>query len=973
MYQIFCDDNIVYDLRYEEFIVESPTLTLEVNKASSLSFSIHFDHPYYHRLNKLSSIIKVVKDGNLLFKGRIITEQQNLYNQKYIECESMTAFLNDSIHAPFNFNGKASQLFGSIIDQHNLQVADHQKIRVGNVTLKDADTIITVNSTKHINSYQLLQSELFNKVDGYTIERYVGENLYLDYLYDVTKTAKQEIRLGENLIDLVSKNDASETYTIVIPLGAEIEEEIDEDGNVITEAHTLTIGSVNNGKDYLVDQEAFSQYGWIVAPIEETTWEDITTASELYNKGKQYLKSQAIMMKNTIELTALDLSIVDINVESFSLGETIRLYSEPHGIDVNYLLRQMTIPFDHPENMTISLGQSVDTLTGIQFNDKKKVDDTIQKVEIINADYVKNKQLTAVKEETLKSVSSIIQDSEKITLEVIETLESNLKDQIGNIETLQVSLNVNLPTTQVYDYDTNIYTPNYVNQNLIITPVVKLGNTIINPNLCSFEWYQDSVKIATTNTITINKNLNAITTLYRCVVTYTKETKTYSQETVINLSLITNGKKGQDGAIGENGKSISTITEYYLISNQNTGITTATSGWTTTVPTMTITNKYLWNYEKISFSDGTTMVLTPRIIGVYGDTGIKGSDGIGIKSITNYYLASASSSGVTTSTTGWTTSIQTISTSKKYLWNYEIITYSNDTTSTTTPIIIGVYGDTGASGKDSYNVIIVPSATQFISQNNGTSYIPTTITLTPTFQNCNYNIWQYSTNGSTWTTVNSGSNGLTIANQILTISNTSELFDSNSSISFKALSDVSNVANTITIAKMKYVSDLQEKLDNLDTNLLTASDQIKTIATALKVLDEGFDVNVKQTWEAVFGEEYTAVRNAVTALQLSLDNFSVSFSTKAEVSNSVDKLSTEISKYLEFRKSDGALYIGDSSSGYQARINNDSFDILKGGNMVATFSDSMMTTNYAKITSGLELGKIVAQSYVNGVVFKWGG
>ena len=81
-----------------------------------------------------------------------------------------------------------------------------------------------------------------------------------------------------------------------------------------------------------------------------------------------------------------------------------------------------------------------------------------------------------------------------------------------------------------------------------------------------------------------------------------------------------------------------------------------------------------------------------------GNTGSTGAAGKGISSITEYYLASASASGVTTGTSGWTTTIQTISTSKKYLWNYEIIKYTDGSSTTTTPCIIGVYGNTGATG-----------------------------------------------------------------------------------------------------------------------------------------------------------------------------------------------------------------------------------------------------------------------------------
>ena len=177
------------------------------------------------------------------------------------------------------------------------------------------------------------------------------------------------------------------------------------------------------------------------------------------------------------------------------------------------------------------------------------------------------------------------------------------------------------------------------------------------------------------------------------------------------------GPQGEQGPQGATGVGISSITEYYAVSSSNS--TAPSSGWSTTVPTMTTTNRYLWNYEVIKYTNSTTSQSSKRIIGVYGNTGATGpqgpqgdkgdtgaqgpqgntgATGVGIKSITNHYLASASSSGVTTSTSGWTTTIQSTSTSKRYLWNYETITYTNNSTTNTNPVIIGTHGATGATG-----------------------------------------------------------------------------------------------------------------------------------------------------------------------------------------------------------------------------------------------------------------------------------
>lgn len=170
------------------------------------------------------------------------------------------------------------------------------------------------------------------------------------------------------------------------------------------------------------------------------------------------------------------------------------------------------------------------------------------------------------------------------------------------------------------------------------------------------------------------------------------------------------GKDGQDGAPGKDGADgigIKSITEYYAVSASNT---TAPTSWSTSVPAMTTTNRYLWNYEKFTYSNNTTSESAKRVIGVYGNTGATGTPGKdgtdgkdgaagnGIKSIVNYYLASTASSGVTTGTSGWTTTPQSTTTSKKYLWNYEKITYTNGTVVNTTPCIIGTHGATGPQG-----------------------------------------------------------------------------------------------------------------------------------------------------------------------------------------------------------------------------------------------------------------------------------
>lgn len=117
--------------------------------------------------------------------------------------------------------------------------------------------------------------------------------------------------------------------------------------------------------------------------------------------------------------------------------------------------------------------------------------------------------------------------------------------------------------------------------------------------------------------------------------------------------------------------------------------------------------------------------------GQTGETGATGATGNGISSITTYYLATASSSGVYTSTSGWTTSVQSPTTSKPYLWSYQTTYYTNGTSSSTSPHIIGVRGANGEDGKDAgeltqeqiFNILTNNGQTQGIYLQNGKVYI----------------------------------------------------------------------------------------------------------------------------------------------------------------------------------------------------------------------------------------------------------
>ena len=191
---------------------------------------------------------------------------------------------------------------------------------------------------------------------------------------------------------------------------------------------------------------------------------------------------------------------------------------------------------------------------------------------------------------------------------------------------------------------------------------------------------------------------------------WTRTIITYTDNTTSTIYSV--GRMGTNGANGTNGKSIGSVVNYYLATASSSGVTTATSGWTTAVQSVSAAKKYLWNYEVVKYTDGTVASTTaPCIIGSYGDRGSKGdkgdtgSTGNGIKGIVEHYAVSSSNSSAPTS---WSSTVPTMTESNKYLWNYETITYTNGTTMDTTKRVIGVYGNkgnTGATGSQGYSLV----------------------------------------------------------------------------------------------------------------------------------------------------------------------------------------------------------------------------------------------------------------------------
>lgn len=347
-YRITIDGEPFCSSNFEHSQLLNPKVTLEVNKSGSLTFTMMPDHPYYNGITFRQNIFDVYLNDELIFEGIPVSDQVDFWNRRTVVCEGELTFLNDTIQRQAVYqNQTVASLLGEYLTVHNAQADATKQFTVGSVTVSGGNSIYRY--TNYNSTMQEIQDDLVQNFGGYFRVRHSGGVRYLDYLDSSPHTSSQTIRIRKNLVDLSTNLSSLDICTVLIPLGAKT-------GNQLIDGldERLDISSVNGGLDYLVGTaQAYFGNVW-----KTKVWDDVTVASNLMQKGQEYLDD--VQWNNlVISATAFDLGLADDAVEQFHVLDMIRVVSEPHGIDRNFLLSKLDIDLDHPANTKITLGQDL--------------------------------------------------------------------------------------------------------------------------------------------------------------------------------------------------------------------------------------------------------------------------------------------------------------------------------------------------------------------------------------------------------------------------------------------------------------------------------------------------------------------------------------------------------------------------------------------------------------------------------------
>lgn len=413
IYTMYTNSDLLYDPKFPAYTVIDPILDLSVNEPGLLTFSVPDGHPCAARIQKLVSVVKVYRDGRIIFKGRIIKDEKALNAQTKYTAEGCLAYLIDSVCDPYEFSGTPAEFFTFLINRHNASVSANQQFLIGNCTVT-ADSEIQSHSVLYDSTWQVLKERLVKRYGGYLHVTYnYLEKPVLNWLADPPDTATQQIQFGENLIDIAVTKDADETYTACVPLGARmsaIDPAYESDAR-------LTIADVNDGDPHLIDTANAAIYGIIYAPLSETTWDNVTLPTNLLQRGQAWLVASGARLKETISLTAVDLHSMDADIECFQFLDRVIVTCGNICPQAEFVLTKMTIPLQNPAAMRITLGDSRISLVA---DNTSKIADAVDRIEGIEADYVTNSEATEIVQHEITNNTSIIQSAQQIILSALE-------------------------------------------------------------------------------------------------------------------------------------------------------------------------------------------------------------------------------------------------------------------------------------------------------------------------------------------------------------------------------------------------------------------------------------------------------------------------------------------------------------------------------------------------------------------------
>lgn len=348
------------------------TIKLGINTIDSFTFNIYKNNQGYDLIKSLKTKIEVIntKTNKVEFKGRVLLPKQKMSNlglfTKTVVCESELGYLMDSTQRYGEYhNVTVREFLEIIIEQHNKQVSEDKQFKVGQVTVTDNNDSL-YRFIGYEKTFNTIQDKLIDRLGGELRIRYINGVRYLDYLEEIGSVSPTEIRLAKNLVTLEEEKDPTSIITRLVPLGSK-KTVIDDNGEETEIEERITVAEINNGLDYIDDIEAMEEFGIIEDTV---TFDDVNIVENLLRKGQEYLKSNNKIRKS-YSITALDLSLIGLDINSIDLYNYYKVSNSLMNIDEELRVIEKTIKIESPEDSTVQVGEKFDDIKKYQLSVSK--------------------------------------------------------------------------------------------------------------------------------------------------------------------------------------------------------------------------------------------------------------------------------------------------------------------------------------------------------------------------------------------------------------------------------------------------------------------------------------------------------------------------------------------------------------------------------------------------------------------------
>ena len=463
-----------------------------INSIDAFSFTIYPSNVGFDELRTYKTLVRVFNTARNRYEyyGRVLysnpTMSESGVISKDVTCEDYFGFFCDSQQEYVEEkNWTLMELLGHIVNVHNSQVEDYKQFKIGEVTVTAPNDNIYIGIQRE-NTWNTLNDKLLDTLGGELRYRVEEDGLYLDYLTQIGEDKPTAIQLSHNMKSISKENDPTRIVTRLIPLGAKISGETEE---------RLTIESVNDGLNYIEDEDAKELYGMHVGYRE---WDDVTIAANLLEKGREWLaQNNKALVKYTV--TALDLSLIGKDIDDFEVGNSHPIKNALLHIDDTARIIKKTIDICEETKSTIEVGDIFKQLSDLQVEQDKKIkksEETTKKLSRTTSSGLTNLQMTAGQHREL---------IQKVQQEVDDT-GTTLKTALVDIDATKAKITLVAGVKEFNDIDND-----FVSVKEAVIEIDGAKDTI-SANA-------EKIKLNASDIVSINKHFSGDATIVKAVVT----------------------------------------------------------------------------------------------------------------------------------------------------------------------------------------------------------------------------------------------------------------------------------------------------------------------------------------------------------------------------------------------------------------------------------------------------------------------